>query len=318
MTLYREIISKALAAAWRYKYLWILAFFASLAGNGGEYELLFSGSDSISGQSYLLGILRAFYTDGSLKPILENVKNFFGTYPIPSIFLALLLILLTLLLIWLVIVAQAALVWAIYRLQNKSQASFQESFSTGAKFFSPIFLVNLVTKALIFAVIFLLAVPLGIAYIRTGLALYNGLYIVLVFIAIIPLAFILSFLAKYATNYIMLRNQAWREALRNGWRLFMRNWLVSLEMGFLLFAFNVISSLLLAFLLLMLGLITNPAGSIVFFVILTVFGAFLATFQYHAWVQLFLALEAGTVKSKILRWTDALARKKTSAGAKAG
>ncbi|MBI4415090.1 MAG: hypothetical protein HY566_02535, partial [Candidatus Kerfeldbacteria bacterium] len=52
------------------------------------------------------------------------------------------------------------------------------------------------------------------------------------------------------------------------------------------------------------GLPTNPAGLVVFFVIVAVYASILSTFQYATWVQLFFGLEAGTVKSKILRMTE--------------
>lgn len=312
MTLYRDIISKALLFSWRHKYLWFFAFFAALAGNGGEYEVAFSGSDSINGQSYVLGILRAFYQNGTMHQIIINVKNFFGTYPLPSIFLLLLIVLLALLLIWIVIVAQAALVWALAQVQDKGPVSFQEAFGRGTRLFSPIFLLNVVTKAIILGIIFIIAVPLGFAYIRTGLSLYNSLYILIVFIALVPVSVILSFIVKYASVYIVVRNQPWRLALKNGWSLFIKNWLVSLEVAFILFAINLVTSLVLVFFLAMLGLISNPAGAILFFAILTIFGAFIATFQYGTWVQLFFALEAGKTRSRLLRWADRLTGKAES------
>lgn len=309
MTLYRDILSKAIILAWKRKFLWVLAFFAALAGNGGEYELVFSGSDSINGQSYLLGLLRAFYTNGTLKTITENVQQFFGTYPIPSIFLALLLLLLFLLVVWLIIVSQAALVWVLARLRANATASFHEAFTAGTRFFSPIFLLNVIAKAVILGIIFLIALPLGIAYIRTGAPLYNSLYILAVFLALVPVAVVLSFIVKYASVFAVIREQTWRRAFASGWQLFTKNWLVSLEVAFILFALNLISSLLLIFVLFLLGLVTNPVGTILFFAILTVFGAFVATFQYGAWVNLFFELEAGRARSKLMRWADRLTGK---------
>lgn len=307
MTLYRDIISKALQLSWRHRYLWFLAFFAALAGNGGEYELAFSGSDSVNGQSYILGLLRAFYENGAMQQIGDNLRSFFGTYPIPSIFLALLILLIAVLIIWIVIVAQAALVWAVSRIREKGdEVGFPEAFSVGAKFFSPVFLLNVVTKAIVLGIIFIIALPIGMAYIRTGATVYNSLYILAVFIALVPVTIVLSFIVKYATVYILVRNQPWRTAFRNGWNLFLKNWLVSLEVAFLLFAINLITSLLLIFFLVLLGLITNPAGTIIFFAILTIFGAFLATFQYSTWVLLFFELEAGRARPRLLRWADKL------------
>jgi hypothetical protein len=306
MTLYRDIISKALAQSWRHKYIWFLAFFAALAGNGGEYELIFSGSDSINGQSYILGILRAFYESGTIQQIQANIQSFFGTYPIPAVFLVFLLILLALVVVWIVIVAQAALFWALTQLQSKSDVSFAEAFNRGTRYFSPIFLLNLVTKLIILGIIFCVALPFGMAYIRTGVVLYNSLYILAVLIALIPVSVVFSFVVKYASLYVVVKNQSWRTAFKSGWLLFVRNWLVSLEVALVLFVINLVTSLVLVFLLVQLGLISNPVSTIVFFAILTVFGAFLASFQYGTWVQLFFSLEAGSARAKLMRWSDRL------------
>ena len=60
MILYRELIARALRLAWQHKFLWGLAFFAALGGNGGEYELLFSGSDSISSRVHSLRLVLSY------------------------------------------------------------------------------------------------------------------------------------------------------------------------------------------------------------------------------------------------------------------
>lgn len=310
MIRYQELIATAIRISWRHKFLWAIAFFAALAGNGGEYELLFSGSDSVSGQSYLIAFLRAIYVDGSLHQLIVNVGDFFGTYPLPSIFLTLLGIVLFVLVVWLIMIAQAGLIWAISKILAKSPVGFHDAFSIGAKFFSPIFLINALSKIIIYGIILLIALPVGIQYIKSGLPAFNTAYILITYIALIPVAILLSFIVKYASAYIVLQNQPWKTALKNGWLLFTRNWLVSLEVAFLLFVINLVSSLAFVFLLALLGLASNPASLIIFYVLLTLFGVFVATFQYAAWVQVFLQLDAGKVESKIQIWSNQLFQRK--------
>ncbi|MBI3957031.1 MAG: hypothetical protein HY340_03500 [Candidatus Kerfeldbacteria bacterium] len=304
MTLYRDIISKALVISWRHKFLWFLAFFAALAGNGGELELVFSGSDSVNGQSYVLGVLRAFYENGTLQQITANVREFFGAYPLPSVFLVVLLVLLFVLLVWIIIVAQAALVWALAQLRDAKPVHFPTAFGHGMKLFSPIFLLNLVTKAIVLGIIFLVALPLGLAYIRTGGETYNALYILTVYFALVPVSIVLSFIVKYASVYAVVHNQPWRTALKQGWLLFLNNWLVSVELAVILFVINAVVSLLLVFPLVIIGLTSSPVGAMLFFALLFMLGALLSTFQYGVWVLLFSSLEAGTVRAKLVRWAD--------------
>ncbi len=312
MTLYRDLIAKGLSLSWRHKFLWLLALFAALAGTGGEFEFFFSGSDSINGQSAILGFARAFYADGTLPDILGNVQASFQRYPVPSLLVALLIVLLFLLIVWFIIIAQAALVWALGRLQNQQPVGSKMAFSNGLNYFSPIFIINLLAKAIIIGVMLVIAVPLGVAYIRTGNILYNNLYIVTAFVALVPIAIILSFILKYVSIYVVLRGQPWSVALKNGWRLFTRNWLTSLEVSLTLFGLNLLSFFLLILFLLLLGLGTTGASMAIFLLILTLWGIYMTSFQYSVWVSLFFELENGHVRSKLLRWSDALTKRWTA------
>lgn len=300
--LYRDLFAKTLTFSWRHKMLWILALFAALAGNGGEMELLFSGSDSLNGQATILGYLQAFNADGSLQTMLTNFSNYLSSHPLQAFFIVLLIVAVFLMVVWLVVVMQAALVWAIARLMAKP-ARFGEAFATGTKFFTPIFIMNAIVKLFLFGALILIAFPIGIAYVRTGGMVWNSLYALVVFLVLVPISIIFSFLLKYATAYVVLRGQKWQQAFTNGWRLFLANWLISLETALFLFLINLTTSLVLVFALALLGLLSNAAGAVVFFAILTLFGVYIATFQYSTWVVLFLELEKGTMKSKLERVT---------------
>lgn len=308
---YRELFGKSLMFSWKHKLLWVFALFAALAGNGGEIELLFSGSDSLNGQATVLGYLQAFHQDGTLNTMITNFSTYLTDHPLPAIFIVLLFLALFLMVLWLIVVMQAALVWAIARLQTKP-VRFSEAFGVGMKYFSPIFIMNLIVKVVLFGILGLIAVPMGIAYVRTGGAIWNSLYALVVFLVLVPLNILFAFLLKYASAYVVLRGQRWTQAFANGWRLFLSNWLVSLETAVFLFLINLVSSLVLVFALALLGLLSNAASTLVFFTIITVFGIYIATFQYSTWVFLFLELEKGTVRSKLLRATDQWTRQPKS------
>lgn len=306
MTLYRDILGKALRISWQYKFLWILALLAALLGSNGGIELAFAGSDSLSGQSMAIGFLREFYTNGTIAHILSNLNEQLRTYPFFAVGGLLALAVAILLLIWIVTIAQAGLLWAIAKLQGKGgTASLRTSLQQGSKSFVPVFLVNLLAKAIIFGLLVLVAVPFGWLYVRTGYTMYNTLYILIAFLALVPLSVLLSFIIKYAAIAIVYRGDRWSAAWTRSWRLFMSNWLVSLEIALLLYMINLGATLLFTFLLVMVGLPGSMTGLVMIILLLTLLGVYLVAFQNAAWVLVYFQLEQKSVRSKLLRLTDA-------------
>ncbi len=306
MTLYRDLIAKALTTSWRHKFLWILAFFVALGGLGGEYGVLFRSSDFVNNQATTLNFLRADYVDGSLFVALQNIPERLQANP--EIWPALLVGLLVFLgILWVILVAQGGLLWSIDKLQRGStpqKFSLGQAKTIGIKAFPGIFMVSVLLKILMYLLLILATVPLGIAFIRTGDYSYFTWYTISAFVVMVPISIIVSFLVKYAAIAIVLRGKKWNEALRYGWRLFISNWLVSMEVAFLLFAINLVTTLVLIYALNLLGLSSNPAGALIFATVLTLWGTYIATFQYTTWVLLYQHLEEGTVKSKVSRMVE--------------
>lgn len=306
MTVYRDLIAKALTTSWRNKFLWILAFFVALGGLGGEYGILFRGSDFLNDQVATLNVLRADYIDGSIFIALQNLPGHIQANP--AIWLLLLAVLLAFLgILWVILVAQGGLIWSIDKLRQGITAqklSLGQANAVGVKAFPGIFIVSLLLKLFMYVLLILATVPLGIAFIRTGNYSYFTWYTISAFLVLVPISIVISFLVKYAAIAIVLRGKKWSEALRYGWNVFVSNWLVSLEVAFLLFAINLVTTLVLIYALNLLGLSSNPAGAIIFATILTLWGTYIATFQYTTWVLLYEHLEEGTVKSKVSRMVE--------------
>ncbi len=307
MTLYRDVIANALRMSWRHRFLWSLGVFVAFAGNSGEYQFFFNGIDSLSGQFAALSSLHNLYLDGTLLAAVQNLPRFASTVGIVTLVFGTLIALAVFVgIIWLILTGLGGLVWALDRLMgDKLQpTTFAQSFAVGRTHFVKLFWANFMLKVIVYGLIFLVTVPLGLAYVQTGRASFEVLYVVSAFIFLIPLAMLVSFIGKYVTMFIVLRNATWRSALRQGWTFFVQNWLVSIEVGLLLFVIVSVLSVVFTYLLLIIGLATNPASFLLFLVLGIVFGAFLAVFQYATWVNLFFQIEKGQARSKILRLVD--------------
>jgi hypothetical protein len=156
-----------------------------------------------------------------------------------------------------------------------------------------------------------------------------NLFYVIAFIIFIPVALALSFIAKYAIAYIVIKGHGFMEAVKAGWQLFIKNWLVSVEMAFILFFINFFVGLLLVLTILTLTIpllflalaaykLTSLAGLwIVAVLALTMLlaiiilgGAMLATFQISSWTGLFIELTGKGGISKIIRLLSGRTSKK--------
>lgn len=299
MLQYRTLIANAFRLSARHRFLWILAVLVALGGAGDELELIFSGTTSLNGQASTLGYLRAMQTNQGLSVGIHNAMTFLQDNALVSITVGLLFILGFLLLVWLVVVAQGGLVWAVDRIQGKDRMSVGGAFVAGMRVFSPVFLVNLIARTIVLLLL-LAATPLGYIFVRTGNMMFDSLYILVAYLALIPIAVLLGFLSKYAVMYIVLRNQRWSDAVRSAWKLFVRHWLVTVEIALVLLAINSLATLLFTIIVLSLF----PMNSTVFLVylaLLFVVAAYLSAFSWSAWVMLFDKLEKGMLQSKIVR-----------------
>jgi hypothetical protein len=153
----------------------------------------------------------------------------------------------------------------------------------------------------------------------------NDLYWIITFIIFIPIAFIISFLAKYALSYVVLKKERLWSSLEKGWQLFIRNWLISLEMAFLIFAITILVGLALfvvafiisvPFLVLMSFAIAIHSTALFWFFItlliicelvaLILVFALVGAFQWSCWVMLFNRLTNKGAVARLQRWGNAL------------
>lgn len=320
MDLYRDILKKALKISWQNKWLWVLGFFAALAGNGGEYEIIARNLKHIENEQVGFNNFRDFLQSGGLSTVSENLKEFFlGASGAGSI-LILLLVALGLSFLWLMIVSQGGLINGIYQTIKGKKSLLSENFRFGRKVFWKILGVNVIRFLFVLFFLLIVDVPLIGFYLISGKACWVIAAIIYSFIILIPISVIVEFISKYALLFIVTTGDGAISGLKKGWQLFLKNWIISLEMAVVLFLANIVFGLILissviavslpfvfiGIMFLLTGLtiavnVTAIIGVLLISVLIILAGSWLSTFQYTSWVQLFVKLNEEKLFSKIAR-----------------
>ena len=320
MNLYRKILSGALKATWKNKYLWFFGLFATLLGGTGELELLFSSTEG-SYQNTLLPNFSSWIDAGIFSgAAMKNAGDLaihdpFSFFILISLLLVVLL--LGLFLIWLTVTSQAGLVYNSAKIKLDKKHSLKDGLNAGMDKFWSVFGLNLSLKFVISLLFFLITIPIVNESAGGNM---GGKVFFFLFLLFIPLSIIVSFIVKYAIAFVVIREQCFLKALKDSWNLFKSNWLVSIEMAFILFFISFASWVLLILLFLVLAvpivfivlvfsqvlvyvnyMVLIISAVFVYIVIIITYGSFLASFQISAWTYLFIELIGKGGKSKINR-----------------
>lgn len=325
MSLYRDILGQAWQLTWNYKYLWFFGLFAALLGNGGELELIFRGLSGDYTQSFLPSLQAIAKTGVFSISTLGNIGNMLVSDSFTLLLVLgtiLLLIFLSAFMIWLVMVSQAAIVNNAANGIAGKKHDFKGGLDIGMKKFWPILGLNVLLKLIIYILFVFLSLPAIIVFYQTDVTITKSIFIAS-FLVFVPLSIVVAFIIKYAVAYTVIKGSRIIQAIREGWILFVNNWLVSIEMAFILFFINFLVGLCLVFLFLILavpflfisflviksGIIMNfgvllLVAMFFYLVIIAVVGSALATFQISSWTGLFIKLVGRGGVSKIVRMIE--------------
>ena len=318
MSLYRNILGQALKISWHHKYLWFFGLFAACLGNINEYEILFRGLGGQAVQDLFSGFGRLIETGIFSREALFGIGKIISLNPLVALFLLIIslgILALFIFLVWLVIVSQIALVKLSAKIITSRPRLFKikEGVISGIKDFWPVLGLNLISKLIIYltlALLGLLAIaPAGQTFIY-----------LIAFIVFIPISIILSFIIKYAIAYIVIQGSSFAESIKQGWRLFSRNWIISLEIAFILFAITFLAGFISIIIFKSLDTVfvfltaifikLLPAFSFWLFIIIrlvlvsaiiVLMAAILTTWQISVWTGLFIRLIGQGGDSKIAR-----------------
>jgi len=326
MPFYRNILKQAWELTWRNKYLWWFGIFAALLGNGGEFEILFNNAGANPGQVLFPAWQRVAGTGVFRSSTLANLGNLLKNDTLNMLIVlvtCLIILAVFIFLVWLVVVSQAALVNNTAAAIKQKKNNFKDGWTSGAMNFWPVLGLNVLVKAVIYAL--LTAISLPVIFWNSNFS--ANLFYILALVIMAPVAIILSFIAKYAIAYAVVNKYKAGQAIGRSWKLFKANWLISFEMAIILFGINllvglaiVLAILVLAVPFLFLGLIFYYAFSLLgswliavlafasfLFIVVTV-GAALAVFQIASWTGLFLELDKKGGVSKLVRAVNSMVR----------
>ncbi len=310
--LYRRILREALNLTWKHKALWLLGFLAVFWGDVGAYRAL----------NRTLGKVD-FFSD--VVPWRETVLQAGAVFStgafVASILLTLLVLAFLVAFLMLVTAGRGGLIAAVAEKAVRRGPQILPSLRKGLHAFWPLLGIGILSR---------LDVPLylmlfgNLGEVESSPALfilYVGAFIVLVLLSIV-----LSLLGMYASSAVMLRGVSMRRAIAESFRLFEKYWLVSVEMGLLLYLITFLVGLVVVFVLFVLGLpffflgvlagllkasfgvwAAIGGAATVYVVFLLLVGSAFMTFQYAAWVLLYLRLEKEGAQAKLVRLTSRFA-----------
>jgi len=132
---YSQILKQAFKVAWQNPGLWFFGFFVALVGGAGDLDFLL-GDYNFSGESLLMAFFKGLLEGGLLSlNTLKGLADLLFSNPL-LLFLAILISLLvigfSILLLWIVIVSQAALIFQTVNIVKNRPVSWRQGFSAGA------------------------------------------------------------------------------------------------------------------------------------------------------------------------------------------
>lgn len=319
--LYRTLLRDAWQTTWTHKRLWVWGLFAALLGNAGEYQFLLTAGDRVGSGSVFA---EETTVGAAILPTFTILKGFgkalmVDPFAVVSLFaVALVIIAVVGFFIWLTMVSIIALTHGAAVAAGGDEApALSEGVDTGRKFFGPV-LVLYVLGRLVQWFLLALLVLFGTLTVLDGWIGWPMFFVA--FIVFVPALFAISFVVRYAIFYVVLGGKSMMDALEGAATLLRKHWLITIEMALALLLINIIAAIaLIAALAIIIfplflaaltlvslqftvwPLVVGGIAIILFIALLFATGAFLGTFQWVAWTNLFLKFRVRGHVSKIVR-----------------
>lgn len=329
MTLYRDIIKRAVKSSWSNKYFWFFGLFATFFTSSSLYGLfanIVSGDLASNPFPILSRLSKLFSLD-----TFSNIGKTMSEQPVNVAIIILIyfsFVVLFFFVAWLSTVSQAALVNNAALELTEKENNLKIGLNAGIEKFWPVFSLNIFLKAIFYFGFFVISLPFILGIFQKS-SLSDNLIFSVVFVFFASLAIVFSFIIKYSIAYIVLKKENFFGGLKKGWSLFKENWLISIEMAFLLFFIdffvNIIIILLLTIVIvpfIFMAVLLAGWGSLfgfwvlmlialILFLLIAAFSrAIITAFQIVSWTDLFVILIGQGGQSKLQRLTESFKRKK--------
>lgn len=322
---YRSLFRQAWDISVSYRSLWFFGIFAAVLGNGGAFNILVNNLSFFERQGNFFDSVNVVLTDGFTSLIALNIFRFFSHLSIWSGVILILIAGVVGVLAWIVLTAYGALVAGVHNPHDHANQAWKRGVdafwhTAGVQFFS---------RMTLYGFLGLVSIPLLALYLMTSSPVWNTLWLFVLFLILVPGAWILAIVVRYAGMYAVLERCSAIESLRRGLSLFFGNWLTSLEVAVMLFAANMAFGIVAALALLVIALpfllIIMSAyvfGLVPFFWIFSVLflvseilavfllGAWFSVFQTSVWVLLYERIVSGHAAAKAIRLIRSLFSRK--------
>src|SRR3989344_5849706 len=324
----KPIYRPLLIEAWHFSrtrfFLWPLAFFTSLVGIAGTFQILFdtalTGDDASS-------VVTGFFAESDfLTATFVGWSQAFDQIPwtelspsdAPLVLLFFILLALVLTLTVITLSSEGALIYALDKLHANKKPGFLESFRHGLDAFWSLLMVNLLYRLIYLIVLGVIILPLLFLVIQTSGARNLWLSTIL-YLVLVPTVIIFDLVTRYSIMYIILRKATIRQAFSNAWLLFRTNWIISIEtsiliLATLLVAFIALSIIVIPLLVVFFSLFTSlmsfsePALQLAtvitlssLILVVALFVTIFTTLQMSLWVGIFRTITSGQHYSKTHR-----------------
>lgn len=324
MLSYRAILRQAWRISWKNRFLWFFGFFASIISFTAEFKVITQAFNQETGIKSLNNFQMFLNTGIFSKDAWINIIKLFKTDPKSIIFIILIFLIILALVAffaWLSTASQVGIIGSVEKIikEKKVRLNIKNGLKKGTKKFWPVFFMNILISIIINTIYLLISFLLILVIIKNQ-SLTTILY-GFIFLIFIPISLFLSFIIKYAIAYIVIENKSFFKALKEGWKLFTRNWLISIEMTIVLFFINIIAMLAISLIsfvgfFLLFGIALSSiyilSSGLLFWIILILGilfllaviilgGALLNTFQISSWTDLFIQIRNRGGYSKIER-----------------
>ncbi|MDP3970961.1 MAG: hypothetical protein Q8P90_04665 [bacterium] len=325
MKLYKDVLSQGWILTSRHPQLWVFGLFVVfITGTAGEIDRYLRYVNNLLNIDSVFSI--QFWQQQSWIQLLNNAINLISAGNVSVIIFCGLLLGSLLIVAYMIVVAEGGLIYAA-GLQGKRRTktvTFIEAFQAGVKHAFSLFVLNFVSLLVITSLI----LPMNGLIVQLGDAgsLYDAqISLVLIgSVLLVPLILVISFVVRYAANFIVLEDKDLGSALVQGLQLFLNNWLVTVEMAAVVFVlatvmgiFIILTTFVVIAPYLGLMLIVSPEGEVAnvlnvlfvggtFYVVATlIFAMIFSTWQWVSWTLLFKRIQKEKHTGKTIRLVGA-------------
>lgn len=243
--LYRQALKHGWRFAWHHKLFWGLGLFASALGYAGFLDFFIHSVGATSSGTIVMSWTGLVRTAMQLVGTIVHIPQVDTL--VWAIWLLVILVGIGFLCFIMAVMSQGAIVHAAAQSMgrlNTGKVHLDRSWHAGVKHLGPLVVIHGLKKI----ILTLLGLFLGWASFSAVFAprLIDIVLFWVLFVAIIIIGTIVSFVAIYATGYVVVEEYSLLDSIDAAWRVFLAHWFVSIEIGLMLLCLEIFAGIIAA------------------------------------------------------------------------